>query len=155
MRPTPQNSRPASPSLMEPPSLGQVDMAGLVLNANDSGAAKAVNPKAKAYEQFEASVLRNFVEGMLPKTAENVYGEGTSGNVWRSMQADFMSQELAKSGGIGIAATLAKLDEARTQSQPDMSLNEISPKAGGASGSLSSASEWPYFSRSKIGVLES
>lgn len=134
-------------------SLGQVDMAGLVLNANDSGAAKAANPKAKAYEQFEASILRNFVEGMLPKTAENVYGEGTSGNVWRSMQADFMSQELAKSGGIGIAATLAKLDEARARSQPDMSLNEISPKAGG--GSLSSASEWPYFSRSKIGVLES
>ena len=92
---------------------------------------------------------------MLPKSTENVYGEGTAGNVWRSMQADFMSQELAKSGGIGIAATLAKLDEAKAQSQPDMSLNEISPKAGGASGSLSSASEWPYFSRSKIGVLES
>jgi hypothetical protein len=36
-----------------------------------------------------------------------------------------------------------------------MNLNEIAPKAGGASGSLSNASEWPYFSRSKIGVLES
>jgi Rod binding domain-containing protein len=130
-------------------------MAGLVLNATDSGVAKAANPREKAYEQFEASVLRNFVEGMLPKTAENVYGEGTAGNVWRSMQADFMSQELAKSGGIGIAATLARLDEARARSQPDVSLNEISPKAAGAGGSLSSASEWPYFSRSKIGVLES
>jgi len=137
-------------------SLGQVDLAGLVLNADGaSGATKAVNPKAKAYEQFEASVLRNFVEEMLPKATENVYGEGTAGNVWRSMQADFMSQELAKSGGIGIAATLARLDEARARSQPDVSLNDISPKAGGASGSLSSASEWPYFSRSKIGVLES
>lgn len=133
-------------------SLGQVDMASLVLNAGDT---KAANPREKAYEQFEASVLRNFVEGMLPKATESVYGEGTAGNVWRSMQADFMSQELAKSGGIGIAATLARLDEARTRSQPDVSLNEISPKAGGASGSLSSASEWPYFSRSKIGVLES
>ena len=136
-------------------SLGRVDMAGLVLNANETGATKAVNPKEKAYEQFEASVLRNFVEEMLPNATENVYGEGTAGNVWRSMQADFMSQELAKSGGIGIAATLARLDEARARSQPDVSLNEISPKAGGASGSLSSASEWPYFSRSKIGVLES
>lgn len=132
----------------------RVDMASLVLNANDPEAATA-NPKAKAYEQFEASILRNFVEGMLPKSADSVYGEGTAGNVWRSMQADFMSQELAKSGGIGIAATLAKLDEAKARSQPDVSLNEISPKAGGASGSLSSASEWPYFSRSKIGVLES
>ena len=137
-------------------SLGQVDMAGLVLNADASvGSAKAANPKAKAYEQFEASILRNFVEGMLPKATENVYGEGTAGNVWRSMQADFMSQELAKSGGIGIAATLARLDEARARSQADMSLNEISPKTGGAGGSLSSTSEWPYFSRTKIGVLES
>ena len=137
------------------PDPAGVDMASLVLNATDSGATKAANPREKAYEQFEASVLRNFVEGMLPKTAENVYGEGTAGNVWRSMQADFMSQELAKSGGIGIAATLARLDEARARSQPDVSLNEISPKAAGAGGSLSSASEWPYFSRSKIGVLES
>ena len=129
-----------------------VDMASLMLNAGD---ARAANPRAKAYEQFEASVLRNFVEEMLPKATENVYGEGTAGNIWRSMQADFMSQELAKSGGIGIAATLAKLDEERARSQPDVSLNEISPKAGGASGSITNASEWPYFSRSKIGVLES
>ncbi len=137
------------------PDPAGVDMASLVVNANDSGATKAANPREKAYEQFEASVLRNFVEGMLPKSAANVYGEGTAGNVWRSMQADFMSQELAKSGGIGIAATLARLDEARARSQPDVSLNEIAPKANSTSGSLSSASEWPYFSRSKIGVLES
>ena len=134
------------------PDPAGVDMASLVLNAGDT---KAANSREKAYEQFEASVLRNFVEGMLPKTAENVYGEGTAGNVWRSMQADFMSQELAKSGGIGIAATLARLDEARARSQPDVSLNEIAPKAGGTGGSLSNASEWPYFSRSKIGVLKS
>jgi Rod binding domain-containing protein len=139
--------------------LGRVDMASLVLNASDSdaaaGSAKAVNPKAKAYQQFEASVLRNFVEEMLPKATENVYGEGTAGNIWRSMQADFMSQELAKSGGIGIAATLARLDEARARSQPDVALNEITPRADGARGSITNASEWPYFSRSKIGVLES
>lgn len=133
----------------------RVDMASLVLNANAPDAAKAVNPKAKAYEQFEASILRNFVEGMLPKATDNVYGEGTAGNVWRSMQADFMSQELAKSGGIGIAATLAKLDEARARSQPGTALNEISPRADGAGSSISNTSEWPYFSRSKIGVLES
>jgi hypothetical protein len=129
-----------------------VDMASLVLNASDT---KAINPKAKAYQQFEASVLRNFVEEMLPKATENVYGEGTAGNVWRSMQADFMSQELAKSGGIGIASTLARLDEARARSQPEVTLNEITPRADGARGSISNASEWPYFSRSKIGVLES
>jgi flagellar protein FlgJ len=131
----------------------------LVLNANDSDAAavsiKAVNPKEKAYQQFEASVLRNFVEEMLPKSTENVYGEGTAGNVWRSMQADFMSQELAKSGGIGIASTLARLDEARARSQSGTTLNEITPKADGARSSITNTSDWPYFSREKIGVLES
>jgi peptidoglycan hydrolase FlgJ len=134
-----------------------VDMASLVLNANDSDAAagKAVNPKEKAYQQFEASVLRNFVEEMLPKSTENVYGEGTAGNVWRSMQADFMSQELANSGGIGIASTLARLDEARARSQSGTTLNEITPKADGARSSITNTNDWPYFSREKIGVLES
>jgi flagellar protein FlgJ len=136
-------------------SLERVDMAGLVLNANDADTAKAVNPKEKAYQQFEASILRSFVEEMLPKATENVYGEGTAGNVWRSMQADFMSQELAKSGGIGIASTLARLDEARARSQPDVALNEITPKAEGPRGAITNTSEWPYFSRTKIGVLES
>lgn len=138
-----------------------VELAGLVLNASGPAAdaatepARATNPREKAYQQFEASVLRNFVEEMLPKSSESVYGEGTAGNIWRSMQADFMSQELAKSGGIGIASTLARLDEAKANAQPDVTLNEIAPKADGARGSITSASEWPYFSRSKIGVLES
>jgi peptidoglycan hydrolase FlgJ len=145
--------------LAGPSDAARVDMASLVLNASDpasaTGSIKPVNPKEKAYEQFEASVLRNFVEEMLPKKTENVYGEGTAGNVWRSMQADFMSQELAKSGGIGIASTLARLDEAKARAQAGTTLNEITPRADGARDSLSNASEWPYFSRSKIGVLES
>ena len=66
-----------------------------------------------------------------------------------------MSQELAKSGGIGIASTLARLDEAKANAQPDVTLNEIAPKRDGSRGSITSASEWPYFSRSKIGVLKS
>lgn len=139
----------------------RLDMASLVLTANDTvpdaanGLARAVNPKEKAYQQFEASVLRNFVEEMLPKSTENTYGEGTAGNVWRSMQADFMSQELAKSGGIGIASTLARLDEAKARTQPGITLNEITPHADGARDSIANTSEWPYFSRSEIGVLES
>ncbi|MDP1702506.1 MAG: rod-binding protein [Aestuariivirga sp.] len=142
-------------------NLARVDMSGLVLKTTDSVSdaatepAKAVNPKEKAFQQFEASVLRNFVEEMLPKATENAYGEGTAGNVWRSMQADFMSQELAKSGGIGIASTLARLDEARARSQPGATLNEIAPKADRVRSSITNTSEWPYFSRPKIGVLES
>lgn len=139
----------------------RLDMASLVLAANDTapdannGTAKTVNPKEKAYQQFEASVLRNFVEEMLPKSTENTYGEGTAGNVWRSMQADFMSQELAKSGGIGIASTLARLDEAKAGASAGLTLNEIAPGADGSRDFIVNTSEWPYFSRPEIGVLES
>jgi peptidoglycan hydrolase FlgJ len=139
----------------------QLDMANILVSAYDTGlgslngTGKAANPKEKAYQQFEASVLRNFVEEMLPKSTESAYGEGTAGNVWRSMQADFMSQELAKSGGIGIASTLVRLDREKTSNLSGTTLNEISPRADGASSSIVNTSEWPYFSRSKIGVLES
>ncbi len=135
------------------------DIVGDVVNAADPSKVRssvgklagATTPKAKAYQQFEASVLRNFVEEMLPKLSETVYGAGTAGNVWRSMQADFMSQELAKSGGIGIASTLAKLDQAKSGT----SLNQIPQQTLGAGHSIQNASEWPYFSRANIGVLGS
>jgi peptidoglycan hydrolase FlgJ len=139
----------------------KLDFANIVASTNDvepgasNGSTKAMNPKEKAYQQFEATVLRNFVEEMLPKSAESVYGEGTAGNVWRSMQADFMSQELAKSGGVGIASTLAKMDEAKAKAQSGLTLNEISPSADGTGGSIVNSTVWPYFSRSKIGVFES
>jgi peptidoglycan hydrolase FlgJ len=118
----------------------------------DVAGAGKIDPKAKAYQKFEASVLRNFVEDMLPKSTESIYGAGTAGNVWRSMQADFMSQELAKSGGIGIASTLARLDRSK---EPGAALNEIAPHAPKARNSLTNTTDWPYFSRSDIGVLES
>jgi Rod binding domain-containing protein len=44
---------------------------------------------------------------MLPKNATNVYGKGTAGEVWRSMLAERIGEELAKSGEIGIADRLA------------------------------------------------
>jgi peptidoglycan hydrolase FlgJ len=116
--------------------------------------ARRTSPKEKAYEQFEATVLRSFVEEMLPKSTENTYGEGTAGGVWRSMQADFMSQELAKSGGIGIAASLARLDHSKTQALSGAHLNSISPRADGGA-SIVHSIEWPYFGSSKMGVLES
>ncbi len=115
---------------------------------------RATGAKEKAYEQFEATVLRSFVEEMLPKSTENTYGEGTAGGVWRSMQADFMSQELAKSGGIGIAASLARLDHSKTQALSGAHLNNISPRIDG-SASTAHSIEWPYFDGPKIGALES
>lgn len=60
--------------------------------------------KDDTYQQFEAFVLQTFVESMMPKDAENVFGKGTAGNIWKSMMAEQMAGQLAKAGGIGIAA---------------------------------------------------
>jgi hypothetical protein len=101
--------------------------------------------KAKVYQQFEGSMLRNFVEEMLPKDAAASYGQGLAGNTWRSMQADFVSAEIAKSGGIGIARMLAKADHVKSNT-----LNQIMPAGQGQHPTISNASEWPYFKLSGL-----
>lgn len=63
--------------------------------------------KAKqAHEQFEAYVLQTFIESMMPKDAENTFGKGTAGSVWKSMMAEQISAQITKSGGVGIAKHL-------------------------------------------------
>lgn len=65
-----------------------------------------VEPKGAAsgaFVQFEAMVLQNFVEKMLPSDAENVYGTGVAGEMWKSFLAQELGTEMAKAGGIGIS----------------------------------------------------
>ena len=64
------------------------------------------NKTGAAYQQFEAFVLQSFIESMLPKEAENVFGKGTAGGIWKSMMAEQMAAQIAKAGGVGIAKVL-------------------------------------------------
>ena len=57
----------------------------------------------KAHQEFEAFVLQTFVESMLPKDAENTYGKGSAGSIWKSMMAEQIGAQLSRAGGIGIA----------------------------------------------------
>jgi hypothetical protein len=68
---------------------------------------------------------------MLPKNATNVYGKGTAGEVWRSMLAERIGEELAKSGQIGVAERLES-----SARQPIPAASEASPGATPASGQL-------------------
>lgn len=54
-------------------------------------------------KEFEAFVLQSFIQEMLPKNAEGVYGPGIAGDIWRSMMAEKLAFEVAERGGIGIA----------------------------------------------------
>lgn len=61
----------------------------------------------EVYRKFEAFILQTFVETMLPKESEEVFGRGTAGGVWKSMLAEQLGNQLAKGKGIGIAERLA------------------------------------------------
>lgn len=66
------------------------------------------NGQGEVYRKFEAFVLQTFVESMLPKDADDVFGKGTAGSVWRSMLAEHIANEMARGDGVGIAKQLAK-----------------------------------------------
>ncbi|MGB3502515.1 MAG: rod-binding protein [Mesorhizobium sp.] len=57
----------------------------------------------ETFEKFEAMVLQNFVQSMLPQEAESVYGAGMSGDIWKSFLAKGIADQMARGGGIGIA----------------------------------------------------
>lgn len=63
----------------------------------------AAGPERKAHVQFEAMVLRNFMETMLPKENEAVYGKGLAGDMWKSLMAEQLANVVAERGGIGIS----------------------------------------------------
>ncbi len=62
--------------------------------------------QAEAYKKFEAMVLDTFIQNMLPQDASAVYGDGLSGDMWKSMMSGKLAEAVADRGGIGIAQRL-------------------------------------------------
>ncbi len=60
----------------------------------------------ESYRKFEAMVLQNFVKSMLPAESEEVYGKGTSGDMWKSMMAEQIGNVMAQGDGVGIARSM-------------------------------------------------
>jgi Rod binding domain-containing protein len=60
----------------------------------------------KVKTQFEAVMLNSFVSQMMPKDSESVFGQGLAGDMWKSMLADQVSRQIAKSDVLGIAKRL-------------------------------------------------
>ena len=68
--------------------------------------------KTGAYTKFEAVLLQSFVESMLPKDDE-LYGDKNSAGVYRSMMAEQFANQIATSGGIGLAKAIEAAHPAR------------------------------------------
>jgi peptidoglycan hydrolase FlgJ len=125
------------------------DIAGLanarsaLANAADAASSKT----AKAEVDFEAVLLNNFVSEMLPKESTATFGQGMAGDMWKSMLADQVSRQIAKSGALGIARRLfaahpldaseqlehaSRLDAVDPHNTAQMSANAVSLPAGSA-----------------------
>ncbi len=90
--------KPARPG---PPTLAPFASPGLA-SARNSIVNAAPQDKLKAYQKFEAVLLQNFVEAMLPKDTE-LFGDKNSADIYRSMMAEQLANQLAKGGSLGIA----------------------------------------------------
>ncbi len=66
----------------------------------------ASSPEAKAKVELEAMTLNSFVGEMLPKDSPALFGQGTAGEIWRSMLSEQISRQIAKSGELGLSRRL-------------------------------------------------
>lgn len=73
-----------------------------------SGRTVQANAVPDSYQRFEAMVLQNFIQTMLPKNNESVYGKGMAGDMWKSLMAEKLADQMAARGGIGIASRLLR-----------------------------------------------
>lgn len=64
---------------------------------------QAITKPADPLVKFEGMVLQTFIEALLPKDAENTYGSGLAGDMWKSMLSEKIAGVVAERGGVGIA----------------------------------------------------
>jgi len=65
------------------------------------------------HRKFEAFMLQNFIMNMFTSDTTSVFGSGAGADFWKDMLAEKMADEMAHSGGIGVAAMLdAQADKA-------------------------------------------
>lgn len=107
------------------PSVTQAGLAGGREAAMAGGKEKP--GVAKVYQRFEAVVLQNFLQSIMPKDSEAVFGSGLSGDMWKSELAEQLANVMAKRGGIGIANRLLK--ERYTEGDKTLPLTGVSEGA--------------------------
>ncbi len=124
-----------------PPVAGLANARSRLADAAFAASDKA----AKAQVDFEAVLLNGFVNEMLPKDGSATFGQGLAGDMWKSMLADQVSRQIAKSGTLGIARRLfaahplsaseslertSRLDAADSHEAAQMSANALSMPSG-------------------------
>jgi len=96
----------AAASAAANPRSPAAELAPGLANARAAFADAAADPAARAKVEFEAMALNSFVGEMLPKDSSAFFGEGTAGDVWRSMLGEQISHQIARSGALGLSRRL-------------------------------------------------
>ncbi len=65
-----------------------------------------VSRAQKAETKLESVMLGEFIGEMLPKDTPSAFGQGYAGDMWRSMLAERVADQIAASGRLGIASRL-------------------------------------------------
>jgi peptidoglycan hydrolase FlgJ len=63
------------------------------------------------YQKFEAVLLQNFMQSILPKDSD-LFGDNFSADAYRSMMAEQLALQVAKTGRLGIAHAIEAKEEA-------------------------------------------
>ncbi len=79
-------------------------------------------------------MLNSFVGELLPKDTGEVFGQGTAGDMWRSMLAEQVSTQIAKSGKLGLARRLFATHEIGSHSE---GLGEAAKTVGASAAQMS------------------
>lgn len=64
------------------------------------------DPSGKLETKFEAMLLTNMIQEMMPKDAADAFGGGMAGDMWKSMLSEKMADQLAQSGALGLSRRL-------------------------------------------------
>lgn len=77
---------------------------------------QAPDAASRVKVDFDAMLINSFVGEMLPKDAGSVFGEGTAGEMWRSMLSEQISRQIARSGALGLSRWLFATHEVPSRS---------------------------------------
>jgi hypothetical protein len=128
-----------------PPLSGAAD-ARLPTGSSRSASAQA-RKAPDAFARLEAFVLQTFIQTMLPANSAALFGKGTAGEVWRSMLAEKLGDELARSNQVGLAKRLAAGRIGAAHGTP-----AVAP--GGAALSPALIGALPYLQGTLVGQLD-
>lgn len=97
-------ARAASPEGVEMARAELARKTSVAQAAVANGATMTNRPDNKdSYVKFESMVLGNFMQSMMPKENDAVFGKGLSGDMWQQLMAQELGKVIAERGGIGIA----------------------------------------------------